>query len=130
MNPEATVRLATLLSSASLVLHAACGGDTTGPDDQPAVVPPARSGHAMVYAASRGVVLMFGGRGVATLGDLWSWNGTRWARLSTSGPPPRDDAVLVYDATARHTVRWALGTDAPERHVGWDGTAWTQITPQ
>jgi hypothetical protein len=43
-----------------------------------------RSGVAVV---SKPVVLMFGGTGASTLGDLWSWNGTRWIRLSTSGPP-------------------------------------------
>ena len=124
------MRVATLLSSASLVLHAACGGDTSGPDVQPVAIPPARSGHAMVYDASRSVVLMFGGSGTGTLGDLWAWNGTRWARLSTSGPPARDDAVLVYDATRQRTVlfggrsKQTLLNDTWE----WDGTTWTQKT--
>jgi len=84
----------------------------------------------MVYDASRRVVLMFGGSGAATLGDLWSWNGTRWARLSTSGPPARDDAVLVYDATRQRTVLFGgrTGQTLLNDTWEWDGTAWTQKT--
>ena len=85
------MRLATMFPTLSFVLSSACGGGgdpgpTSGGNQLPAI-PAARSGHAMAYDPGRRVVLMFGGSGSATLGDLWSWDGARWTRLATSGPP-------------------------------------------
>jgi hypothetical protein len=127
------VRFVTLIPSASLVLHACGGGDendTTGPGGQTPAIPAARSGHAMVYDDARHVVLMFGGNGTATLGDLWSWDGVRWTRLATSGPPPRDDAVLVYDATRQRTVLFGgrSGQTLLNDTWEWDGTSWTRAS--
>jgi len=125
------MRLAPLVSSASLVLQAACGGDggdeTTGPGGQ---TPSARSGHAMVYDEARRVVLLFGGSGPSTLGDLWSWDGTRWMRLSTTGPSARDDAVLVYDAARQRTVLFGgrSGQTLLNDTWEWDGAVWLRKT--
>ncbi|HUQ83442.1 MAG TPA: hypothetical protein VM076_19970 [Gemmatimonadaceae bacterium] len=125
------MRLSTLLSSASLLLQSACGGGDdggTGPGGQTPTIPPARSGHAMVFDDARRVTLMFGGSGASTLGDLWSWDGTRWTRLSTSGPSARDDAVLVYDATRQRTVLFGgrSGQTLLNDTWEWDGATWTQ----
>src|SRR5207249_4755088 len=53
--------------------------------------PEPRRGQAMVYDASRRVVLLFGGySGVnSLLQDTWSWNGTNWSLTAQSGPTAR-----------------------------------------
>jgi hypothetical protein len=122
-----------LLPSLSLV-HAACSGDDgtdpSGPNGQPPAIPPARSGHAMVYDEARRVVLLFGGSGASTLGDLWAWDGTRWTRLATTGPSVRDDAIFVYDATRQRAVLFGgrSGQTLLSDTWEWDGTSWSQKT--
>jgi hypothetical protein len=76
------VRPATLLIVTSFLVHTACGGGSggSGPSGQAPTIPSARSGHGMAYDDARRVVLMFGGSGSTMLGDLWSWDGTRWMR--------------------------------------------------
>ena len=58
----------------------------------------------MAYDDARHVVLLFGGNGSTTFGDLWSWDGSRWTRLSTNGPPARDDGVIVFDSRRQRLV--------------------------
>lgn len=121
----------------SFLVSSACGGSggddggPTGGGVQP-TIPPARSGHAMAYDPVRRVVLMFGGSGSATFGDLWSWNGTRWTRLATSGAQPsaRDDAILVFDDTRQRLVLFGgrSGQTLLSDTWEWDGSAWSQKT--
>ena len=82
----------------------------------------------MAYDDARHRVLLFGGNGATTLGDLWSWDGTRWTRLSTSGPPPRDDAVLVFDSWRQRLVLFGgrSGQTLLADTWEWDGTSWSQ----
>ena len=128
------MRFASLVPTLSFVLNTACadsdppGAGTTEPVI--AAIPAARSGHAMAYDAARRVVLMFGGSGSTTLGDLWSWDGARWTRLATSGPPARDDGVLVFDATRQRLVLFGgrSGQTLLSDTWEWDGTTWSQKT--
>jgi hypothetical protein len=119
----------------------ACG-NTTGPPPPPppppAVSLTARHGHAIAYDEARHQLLLFGGtgaEGTEPVGDrnsTWTWNGTMWTRLSTSGPSPRYLASLVYDAARQRVVLY--GGEAgvfPNITVlsdtwEWDGTTWTQ----
>ena len=126
------MRLSACFAIASFVTSSACGGSGGGgPTEtltQP-TIPAARSGHAMTYDDARRVVLMFGGTGASTLGDLWSWNGTSWTRLSTSGPPPRDDAVLAFDGRRQRLVLFGgrSGQTLLADTWEWDGTAWSKL---
>src|SRR5262245_25207162 len=99
-------RVDRLLLAPVFILNAACGSGTTSPPNQTATttIPSARSGHAMAYDDARRVVLLFGGASTTMLGDLWSWDGGRWTRLSTSGPPARDEAVMVFDSRRQRLV--------------------------
>jgi hypothetical protein len=128
-----THRLEALVIVPAFIINAACGGGGSGPtstNQQTPTIPAARSGHAMAYDDTRRVTLMFGGAGSAMLGDLWSWDGSRWSRLSTSGPSPRDDAVLVFDTRRQRLVLFGgrsgqtLRSDTWE----WDGASWTERT--
>src|SRR5688572_27898206 len=129
--PGDLVRLSACFAIASFVTSSACGGSGGGgPTEtltQP-TIPAARSGHAMTYDDARRVVQMFGGTGASTLGDLWSWNGTQWTRLSTTGPPPRDDAVLAFDGRRQRLVLFGgrSGQTLLADTWEWDGTSWLQ----
>jgi hypothetical protein len=97
---------------------------------QPVAGPPARRGHAMVWARDRGVVVLFGGEnpaGPTLFGDTWEWNGASWTQRSAVGPSPRSGHALAYDDTRRRVVLFGgqsaagLLNDTWE----WDGVAWS-----
>jgi hypothetical protein len=62
--------------------------------------PAARCEHVMAYDRARKRTVMFGGR--VLTGDLlkptddtWEWNGTAWARITSTGPPARAGAAMA-----------------------------------
>jgi len=68
---------------------------------QPAHVPPARFRHTLSYDASRGTIVLFGGRdGAGSFSDLWEWNGSDWAAVTTTGdaPEPRFWHGMSFDS--------------------------------
>ncbi len=66
--------------------------------------PSPRVGESLVYDAADGVVLLFGGElacpriSCPVSGDTWTFSGGRWTQLFISGPSPRFDAPITYDA--------------------------------
>ncbi|MGI0053249.1 MAG: hypothetical protein ACREC5_00905 [Thermoplasmata archaeon] len=66
--------------------------------------PSPRSGESMVYDATDGVVLLFGGEldcgnvSCPISGDTWSYHHGAWKELAIGGPPARLDAPIAYDA--------------------------------
>ena len=60
--------------------------------------PPARDHHAMSYDPEQQRVILFGGGDDDEL-DPWQWNGTRWNRLTATGPSWRNIPVMVADRT-------------------------------
>jgi hypothetical protein len=88
----------------------ACGDDavpgpSVPPDAQPET-PPASAGHDLVYDDALGTVLLvnagLGGpddaRMMGQSTRVWSWDGTRWSLLDSSGPPVRNLGGVVYDS--------------------------------
>jgi hypothetical protein len=63
--------------------------------------PAPRYSHSMVFDASRGRTILFGGitNGASSAidGFAWEWDGVTWIRGS-SGPIPRFNAAMVYDS--------------------------------
>jgi hypothetical protein len=64
--------------------------------------PSARAGPNMIYDASRGRVVVYGGYDGSALGDAWSLSlsgSPQWTELTTGGgpPPPRAVAATTYD---------------------------------
>jgi hypothetical protein len=93
--------------------------------------PEPRAGHAMVFDASRNVVLLFGGlaAGNRPLSDTWSWDGQDWTELEDIGPSSRFAHAMAYDSARQRTVLFggASGTDTFGDTWEWDGDSWTQI---
>jgi hypothetical protein len=80
--------------------------------------PPGRSGHAMVFAASRGVVVLFGGWvGWSPASDTWTY---QYGRLTAPNPgpiTPLGDRFLPYAVAS--LVGLGLGTVAIAAWVRW-----------
>jgi hypothetical protein len=101
--------------------------------------PPGRAHHAMVYDASRGRIVMFGGLGTdrSYMNDTWEWNGTRWHRVATGGPPVRARHRLAYDVRRRVVVLYGgTGERPPGQTTGfnvvsdtweYDGRGWRSV---
>jgi len=68
--------------------------------------PGARTEHAMVFDATRGLTVMVGGANASgtRLGDTWQWDGAAWTQLATSGPPARYHHAMAFDPARRRVV--------------------------
>lgn len=105
--------------------------------------PSARERHGLVYDPSRGVSVLFGGRGngrtvsEAFPQDTWEYNGTNWVRRTPANAPAgRIGFGMAFD---RHRARVVLfggmtndasGRSNPSGETWeYDGTDWTQRFP-
>ena len=74
-----------------------------------------RSGFAssqQAYAQARGLVILFGGAGNDSLrGDTWSWDGTEWRRLATTGRSEAD-----CRPACEHWLIWSRLSPRPRTH--------------
>ncbi|MBW4029465.1 MAG: hypothetical protein HIU57_02145 [Acidobacteria bacterium] len=91
--------------------------------------PSPRYDGAMVYDATTGTTLFFGGFNGTELNETWSWNGIVWQKLSpTVSPPALRGASMVYDPATHNVVLFGgLSANGPVAGTWtWDGTNWTQ----
>jgi hypothetical protein len=100
----------------------------------PAMSPPTRRGHAMVYDKERGVVVLFGGWGQAGGGymnDTWEWNGANWAqRTPTTIPSSRSGHALAYDNLHNRVVLFGGRNPTPLNDTWeWNGADWVRQNP-
>jgi hypothetical protein len=100
-----------------------------GAIDQPVAAshPAPRYVHQMMtYDESNQQMLLFGGAGEnASYGDLWTWDGRIWWRLSETGPQPRNSGILVYDSRRKRTVLFGgRGETEFSDTWEWDGSRW------
>jgi hypothetical protein len=88
----------------------------------------------MVYDDTQQRVLLFGGfleQGATfqPLNDLWSWDGSKWTYLGSTGPAPRGEMLAVWDGGRQKlVVHGGAGGSGPLTDTWeWDGTSWTQL---
>jgi hypothetical protein len=89
--------------------------------------------HAMAYDSRRQRVVMFGGDrprfgdrpGLRANSDTWEWDGARWERVATEGPPPISAGRMAYDAARGVTVLFG-GDRTRDETWTWDGTRWEE----
>ena len=97
-----------------------------------------RNAHVLAYDARNSRVLLFGGADDrSVVGETWSWDGSRWRKLATSGPLPRTFAAVAHDPTNQLVFvyggnRALFGRGQPGDTLlsdfwRWDGVRWTQI---
>ncbi len=108
--------------------------------------PTRRAFHSFAYEPLREVSVLFGGttdagEGLTNFGDTWTWDGTRWTLVSTSGPEPRGLAAMAFDdfdgTMVLHgggPLSFVIQQTLPTLQVAsrddtwrWDGRSWTQI---
>jgi hypothetical protein len=88
----------------------------------------------MVYDATRGTTVMFGGVGPnGSFNETWIWDGTDWTEVFPANTPPvRYAAGFAFDAIENQSVVFA-GTNEIVGNLSdtwaWDGNNWTQLFP-
>lgn len=92
----------------------------------------ARTTHAQVYDAGRGVVVVFGGQDASGVlrNDTWEWDGVSWVqRFPATVPPARYGGAMVYDSLRQRCVLVAgYGTaGALQDTWAWNGLDWVQL---
>jgi hypothetical protein len=84
----------------------------------------------MAYDSDRAKIVLHGGLDdhAALLGDTWEWDGEGWALAATSGPAPRSQHAMAYDAARARTFLFGgrSGFDLGDTWE-WNGHDWTQI---
>jgi hypothetical protein len=86
----------------------------------------------MVGLGTSGGLLLFDGGALQGTASTWVWQNAQWSRAATGGPPLRNGHALAYDATRNRVVLFGgfrSGQDFSDTWE-WNGTAWSQITPQ
>ena len=113
----------------------------------PVSAPPGRWGGEMVYDASDGYLLLFGGRNdTQYFNDTWAYNATGWHQIpTTAAPSPRGNSGLTYDLADGNVVLFGgsmgnvpIGSGSPQAfyndtwtyHAGtWTNVSRTAGTP-
>lgn len=91
----------------------------------PATNPTPRYNAAMAFDAAHGVAVMFGGYSGVREGDTWTWNGSDWTQVATTGCTPRNGHAMAYDEARGVTVLFGGFAGARLGDTWeWDGTAW------
>jgi hypothetical protein len=79
--------------------------EVTPPGPKPSI----RTGAAMTYDETAGLVILSGGSvGVSSLADSWTWDGTSWTEVTRidEAPPKRSDHGMTYDTARAHVVMY------------------------
>ena len=106
---------------------------TTWSKKTPALLPSARTLHAMAYDPARKVDVLFGGTDAASISqsDTWEWNGTTWLKRSlATNPVEREGHSMVYDLKNSRTLMFG-GFKFPNylREVWvYAGSDWQRLT--
>ena len=95
----------------------------------------------MAYDSAHGQAVLFGGSSPVLLNDTWVWDGSNWEQKSPqTSPPVRYFHAMAYDAAHGQVVLFGgtgptpagvdFGTEALNDTWVWDGSNWTQESPQ
>ncbi|MBI2374107.1 MAG: hypothetical protein HYV07_08915 [Deltaproteobacteria bacterium] len=93
--------------------------------------PPRRSGHTLAFDGHRGRTVLFGGgdHAGALWQDTWTWDGARWANVSTTdSPPARLGHTMAWMRTrGRIVIHGGSGRQDPYSDTWeWDGSRWNE----
>ncbi|MFX0042062.1 MAG: Kelch repeat-containing protein [Candidatus Hodarchaeota archaeon] len=106
----------------------------------PALAPPARVCHHMVYDSESDRVILFGGytdMGSDSLYDTWAYdyNSNTWEDLTniTNHPPKRSSHIMAYDSESDRVVLFGGGTQLTTLDDTWlydyNNNTWEQMNP-
>jgi hypothetical protein len=98
--------------------------------------PEPRYGHALAYDANKRRVVLFGGKSYVAdptedvyYSDTWTWDGSSWTKMPTSGPSARYAHAMAYDSSRKVVVlyggeTWSYGISGAVWE--WNGTSWSK----
>ncbi len=94
-----------------------------------------RDHHVMVFDASRGRAMMYGGQTSSRswARDTWEWDGGKWTKLSVPGPGGRAHFAMVYDSKRKRVVLFGgIGEDNKYHNDTWewDGASWRKVSDE
>lgn len=96
-----------------------------------ASVPYPSSDRAVAYDENRGVLVVFGGTGLA---DTWEYDGKSWRRISTEHAPPQTygGSACYYPGEKAIFFFGGYGTIWQEHRSTWlyDGRDWRKLAPE
>lgn len=106
-------------------------------DENPAIRPSSRSGHAAAYDSQSDLVVLFGGsRGPAALGDTWVYDlrSNVWTNKNpTTSPPPRSGHAMAYDSQKDRVLLFGGSAGSTFLDDTWaydvNTNTWTQWNP-
>jgi hypothetical protein len=86
----------------------------------------------LAFDVRRGRTVLFGGAGPRTMhGDTWEFDGARWTRVATQGPPARQAFAMAYDSRRHRTIVFGGSGGTPQARYGdtweYDGTRWQRV---
>jgi hypothetical protein len=93
-----------------------------------------RADHAMAYDALRGRTVLWGGwysnNGINYFGDTWTWDGTTWSQVATTGPQARSAHAMAYDVQRGRVMMFGgqIGISLFSDTWEWNGAGWTSIS--
>ena len=91
--------------------------------------PTPRDDASMVFDASTGTTVLFGGFDGTQLGETWTWNGSVWNKMTpATSPPALQGAAMTYDSATHNVVLFGgLSSNGPVADTWtWDGATWTE----
>jgi hypothetical protein len=91
--------------------------------------PSSRGFATMVYDASDGYVLLFGGKNfTSSLADTWEFSGGMWKPITTAtSPTPRFGASMAYDAMDGYVVLFGGNLRLGDHVTSLAGDTWTYV---
>ncbi len=93
----------------------------------PTPSPPARSQHAMVYDASRQVIVLYGGSNAGVRhADTWEWDGANWSQSPAPDAGAHDRLGMAYDPVNQVVVKYGGDSGSGRSNKTWEytGTSW------
>ena len=120
--------------------HEVSAGQSVANLNEPGAIGPSASGPDLIYDARTRQLLLVETtpNGSGNYSDTWTWDGSRWTRLTYASDPPQFADAAAYDPSTGEVVLlvaarpiahyYAPGAPATETWL-WNGSKWRQAHP-
>jgi hypothetical protein len=99
--------------------------------DLPYAMPTSLGGTHLTFDQARDQLLLFDAS--SEVAEMWTFQGTKWIKLSTTGPKQHFGAGFAYDPRSRTSLLFGGECSGGFCDFGdtwsWDGQAWTELHP-
>lgn len=119
--------------------HEASAGQSVDNLNEPGAIGPSASGSDLVYDARTRQLLLVETtpNGSGNYSDTWTWDGSRWTRLTYASTPPQFADAAAYDPPTGEVVLLVAGRTPVQAYAAlpptetwlWNGSTWRQAHP-